>query len=342
LRIGDIIMKTAVIGFAGSGKTELFRALAGPGALGIGRAMVKVPEPRLILLAQTFNPKKITSSEIEYQDMHGSGGSKSLGNRVLSEIRGFDCFLAVLDAYSGGVDPTFQQSAIEEELIVSDMAVIEKKLEKISQDKTKAKHLYDPKAEELLVRAMNILEQEKPLRLQDELCAEPALRGFAFLSAKPILYAWNISESKMGKFQPPHEEKGMGHITVSAMLEREMAELDDPEELEMFMQELGVRESALDRVIAKTYSLLNLITFLTAGEKEVRSWALKKGSSAFDAAGTIHSDIQKGFIRAETLSWEDFLKCRDMKTAREKGVLRLEGKEYTVKDGDIITFRFNL
>lgn len=335
-------MKTAIIGFAGSGKTELYRALAGPGAAGVSRAMVKVPEPRLEPLAQAFKPKKITRSEIEYQDMPGSGGARSLGGKVLSEVRGSDCLLAVVDAYSGGVDPAGQQSAIEAELIVSDMAVIEKKLERLAQDKQKAKHLYDPKVEELLIQAMSILEQEKPLRLDSDLCARPELKGFAFLSAKPILYAWNISETKMGSFVPPQEQTGMGHIPVSAMLEREMAELDDPEELEMFMRDLGVEESALDRVIARTYSLLNLITFLTAGEQEVRSWALKKGSSALEAAGLIHSDIQKGFIRAETLSWGDFLLYRDFKKAREKGVLRLEGKEYIVKDGDIITFRFNV
>lgn len=335
-------MKTAIIGFAGSGKTEIFRALAGPGAAGRGRAMVKVPEPRLDPLARTFKPKKITRSEIEYQDMPGSGGSTSLGSRVLSEIRGYDCFLAVVDAYSGGVDPADQVSAIEAELIVSDMAVIEKKLERLGQDKKKAKHLYDPNVEELLIRAMNLLEQENPLRLDKELCAEPDLKGFAFLSAKPILYAWNISESKMESFVPPQDQTGMGNISVSAMLEREMAELDDPEELKMFMQDLGVSESALDRVIARTYNLLNLITFLTAGESEVRSWPLKKGSSAFEAAAAIHTDIQKGFIRAETLGWDDFMKYRDMKKAKEKGVLRLEGKDYIVKDGDIITFRFNV
>ncbi|MCA1743818.1 MAG: YchF family ATPase [Desulfovibrionales bacterium] len=335
-------MKTAIIGFAGSGKTELFKALAGPGSAHAGRAMVKVPEPRLEPLTDVFKPKKITKTEIEYQDMPGSGGNKSLGNKVLSEIRGCDCFLAVLDAYSGGVDPAEQLSAIEAELIVSDMAVIEKKLERLTQDKQKAKHLYDAKEEELLKKAMESLEQEKPLRLDKDLSSEPALKGFAFLSAKPMLYAWNISESKMGNFNLPQDQIGMSHISVSAMLEREMAELDDPEELEMFMQDLGVEESALDRVIAKTYNLLNLITFLTAGEKEVRSWAISKGYTAAEAAGTIHSDIQKGFIRAEVLAWEDFLATMDMKKAKEKGVLRLEGKDYIVKDGDIITFRFNV
>ncbi len=335
-------MKTAIIGFTGSGKTELFRALTGPGSVKMDRAMVKVPEPRLEPLARAFNPGKISKSEIEYQDTHGSGGAKILGSRVISEIRGCDCLLAVVDAYSGGVDPVLQHLAIEEELIFSDMAVIEKKLEKLANDRQKAGHLYDPKVEELLMRAMNILEQQKPLRLEEELCAEPCLKGFAFVSAKPILYAWNISESRSEKFVTPEEPTGMGHISVSAMLEREMAELDDPEELKLFMQDLGVEESVLDRVIGKTYNLLNLITFLTAGDKEVRSWALKKGSTALQAAGAIHSDIQKGFIRAETLGWDDFLKYGNMKKAKENGVLRLEGKEYIVKDGDIITFRFNV
>ncbi|WP_045215270.1 DUF933 domain-containing protein [Desulfonatronovibrio magnus] len=335
-------MKTAIVGFAGCGKTELFRALAGPGSAAAGRAMVKVPEPRLDPLIKVFKPGKVTRTEIEYNDMPGSGGSKSIGNKVLNAVRGCDCLLAVLDAYSGTADAQDQLDAIEAELIVSDLAVIEKKLERLAQDKQKAKHLYDPKEEELLQKAMALLEQEKPLRMDYDLSTEPSLKGFSFLSAKPILYAWNISENKMGSFEPPQDQFSMAHIAVSAMLEREMAELEDPEELQMFMQDLGVEHSALDRVIYKTYSLLNLITFLTAGEKEVRSWALKKGSTAAEAAGLIHSDIQKGFIRAEVLGWSDFLECRDMKKAKEKGVLRLEGKDYIVKDGDIITFRFNV
>ncbi|MFW5730527.1 MAG: DUF933 domain-containing protein [Desulfonatronovibrionaceae bacterium] len=335
-------MKTAIIGFAGSGKTELFRALAGSGAAHAGRAMVKVPEPRLDPLAALFSPGKITKTEIEYLDLPGSGGAGSLGSRVLNDMRGCDCYLAVLDAFSGAVSPEDQLQAIEAELMISDMAVIEKKLERLAQDKKKAKHLYDRNQEELLEKAMAVLEQEIPLRWDADLCREPDLKGFAFLSARPILYAWNIAENSIGSFEPPQEQEGMSHIPVSAMLEREMAELEDPDELAMFMQDLGVAESALDRVIARTYTLLDLITFLTAGEKEVRSWALKKGSTAAQAAGTIHTDIQKGFIRAEVLGWDDFLQYESMKKAKEKGVLRLEGRDYIVRDGDIITFRFNV
>ncbi|EFI34959.1 Protein of unknown function DUF933 [Desulfonatronospira thiodismutans ASO3-1] len=333
-------MKTAIIGFSGSGKTELFKALAGPGTPG-NRAAVKVPEPRLEPLCDLFKPKKITHTEIEFQDLPG-GGSNSLGNKVLSDIRGFECLLAVLDAYTGTHDPAAQQSAIEAELIIADLAVIEKKLERMQEDKKKAKHLHDQNQEELLNKARQVLEQDSPLREYPDLAAHEDLRGFAFLSSRPVLYAWNVAEDSLSGFKTPPESTGMGHVAFSARLERELSELEDQQELLEFMQELGIEGSVLDRVIGRTYDLLGLITFLTAGEKEVRSWPLKRGKNAWEAAGVIHSDIQKGFIRAEVLGWEDFLACKTFKKAREQGVLRLEGKEYIVRDGDIITFRFNV
>ncbi len=333
-------MKTAIVGFSGSGKTELFRALTGPQIFG-NRAMVKVPEPRLEPLSALFKPKKITCTEIEYLDLPG-GGAQALGNRLLSDIRGVDCLIAVLDAFSGTQDPLKQQDSIEAELMVSDMAVIEKKLDKILEDKKKARHLYNPEEEEMLLKAQEILEQEMPLRIDRNLAMNEVLKGFAFLSAKPVLYAWNVAENRLGDFQIPPEEPNMGHIAFSARLEREMSELESEQELHEFMQDLGISGSVLDRVIAGTYRLLGLITFLTAGEKEVRAWPLRNGQNAWEAAGVIHSDIQKGFIRAEVLGWNDFLRCKTFKKAREQGVLRLEGKEYIVRDGDIITFRFNV
>lgn len=336
-------MKTAIFGFAGAGKSDLFAALA-PGAAATGnRAMVKVPEPRLDPLVKLYSPKKVTYSEIEYLDIPGGAGKgHGLGERVLNEIRPYDCLLAVLDDFTGVDDPHEQWRSIEADLLVGDMAVAEKRQEKLALDRRKAKNAVDPVEVEALNKALAWLNAEKPLRANPELAAEPTLRGYKFLTAKPILYAWNCSESKLKGYELPADSTGMAHIAVSAKLERELAELSDPEERDMFLQDLGLSSSALDRVIACTYRLLGLISFLTAGDKEVRSWPLRQGALAPEAAGVIHSDIQKGFIRAEVLGYDDFLKAKDFKRAKELGLSRLEGKEYTVKDGDIIEFRFNV
>jgi hypothetical protein len=335
-------MKTAIFGFAGSGKSDLFAALAGPEAASGEVAMVKVPEPRLDPLARLFEPKKVTYSEIEYRDLPGGGSpDKGLGDRVLNEIRTYDCLMAVLDAFSGVTDPPVQIAAVEADFIVSDLAVIEKRLERIAMDKKKAKSLVEPKEEESLHKAQSLLESETPLRNDPELADAPELRGFGFLSAKPVLFAWNLPEGDVGSFKQPESRPGLAHIPVSARLERELSEMPE-DERELFMADMGFSESTLDRAIRENYRLLGLISFLTAGEKEVRAWAVRKGSSAREAAGAIHSDIEKGFIRAEVLGWQDFLKAGTMKKAKELGLMRLEGKEYIVKDGDIIEFRFNV
>ncbi|MEW5772921.1 MAG: DUF933 domain-containing protein [Thermodesulfobacteriota bacterium] len=336
-------MKTAIFGFAGCGKTSLFTALAGPAAAAGARAMVKVPEPRLDPLVALYNPKKTTYSEIEYLDIPGGGGKgQGLGERILNEIRPYDCLLAVLDAFSGLNDPAEQLSAVEADLLVSDLAVAEKRLERIALDKRKTRDLVNPKEEEYLTRAHAWLESEKPLREDPELSLAHELRGFRFLSAKPVLYAWNLAEDAVGSFVLPEERAGMAHVAVSAKLEAELADIADPAERAAFLADLGLTGSALDRIIKSTYDLLGLITFLTAGDKEVRAWAVRGGSTAPEAAGVIHSDIQKGFIRAEVLGWEDFLKAKDFKRAKELGLYRLEGKTYLIQDGDIVEFRFNV
>lgn len=337
-------MKTAIIGFSASGKTDLFAALAGPTAAAAGnRAMVKVPEPRLDPLIALYTPKKVTYSEIEYLDIPGGGGkSGGLGERVLNEVRPYDCLLAALDAFSGLSDPREQWKAIEADLLISDLAVVEKRMERMALDKKKNAALVNPKEEQALARAREILEADKPLRTDPELCDLPEMRGFRFLSAKPVLYAWNVKETELGVFALPPEETGQAHLAVSARLERELAEIADPAERDLFLADLGLTESALVRVIAKTYALLGLISFLTAGDKEVRSWAVRKGACAPEAAGVIHSDIQKGFIRADVLGYQDFLTAKDFKKAKELGLSRLEGKEYVVQDGDIVEFRFNV
>jgi len=337
-------MKTAIFGFSGSGKTDMFAALAGEKAAVAGnRAMVKVPEPRLDPLIKLFNPKKITLSEIEYLDVPGGGGKgHGLGERVLNDIRPYDCHLCMLDAFTGLSDPKQQYGAVEADLLVSDLAVIEKRMERMASDKKKNKDLVDSKEEECLAKARAILEDEKPLRVDPALCAEPAMRGFRFLSAKPILYVWNVAETAMDTFEVPADGLGQMHMSVSARLERELAAISDPEERAMFLTDLGLTESALDKVISRTYKLLGLMSFLTAGDKEVRSWPVRVGATAPEAAGVIHTDFQKGFIRAEVIGYQDFLKAGDFKKAKELGLARLEGKEYIVQDGDIIEFRFNV
>ncbi|WP_045223076.1 DUF933 domain-containing protein [Desulfonatronum thioautotrophicum] len=336
-------MKTALIGFAGAGKSELFAALAGTAAPS-GRAMVKVPEPRLTPLAELYNPPKITFTEIELLDLPGAAGAKGggLGDRVLNEVRPYDCLLAVLDGFSGAAEPLDQLQAMEADFLIADLAVVEKRLERIAQDKKKTKLLHDPEEETALLQAKEHLDQERPLRESEALLAQPKLRGFRFLSAKPVLWAWNVGEDKLADVTAPDAGPGVVHIAVSARLERELAELQDDEERRAFMLDLGMERSALDQVVGGIYNLLGLITFLTAGEKEVRAWPLRAGQPAQEAAGVIHSDIQRGFIRAEVLGWEDFLACKTFKTAKERGLLRLEGKEYVVRDGDIIEFRFNV
>jgi len=334
-------MKTALFGFAASGKTELFHALAGEQGKHGSRAMVKIPEPRLKPLAELFSPRKVTAAEIEYLDLPGGGKGSGLGQRVLSEIRPYDCLVAVLDSFSGLSDPRDQHRAIEEDLAIADLAVAEKRLERLRLDKRKDRELVDPREEELLEKAAAHLESGQPLRIDPALADARELRGFCFLSAKPILYVWNVAENDRGA-SPPAPGFRQAHIALSAKLERELAELEDPEERAAFLEDLGLKRPALDRVIAETFELLGLITFLTTGEKEVRAWTVPRGSTAPEAAGTVHSDLQKGFIRAEVLSWQDFLTCGTFKKAREKGLLRLEGKDYVVQDGDIITFRFNV
>jgi GTP-binding protein YchF len=336
-------MKTALIGFAGAGKSELFAALAGQAASQVGRAMVKVPEPRLKPLADVFQPLKVTPTEIEFLDLPGAAGAKGgLGDRVLGEVRPSDCLLAVLNGFASAVSPLAQLQAMEADFIIADLAVVEKRLERIAQDKKKAKHLHDAKEENFLLLAKEHLDSERPLRENLQLLEQPKFKGFCFLSAKPVLWAWNVQEDKLDSFVLPKASGGVIHLAVSARLERELSEIQDLEERQAFMSDLGVKHSALDLVVGGVYTLLGLITFLTARAKEVRAWPLRRGLTAVEAAGVVHSDLQRGFIRAEVLGWEDFLACKSFKAAKKLGLLRLEGKDYLVKDGDIIEFRFNV
>ncbi len=336
-------MKTAIFGFAGTGKTELFRALAEQEKNIADRAIVKVPEPRLTPLVELFQPQKTTYTEIEYLDIPGGEEKKEgLGQRVVNAIRPYDCLLAVLDSFSGFSSPEEQQREIETDLVINDMSVVEKRLDRLQQDKKKAKDLVNPHEETSLYRVKEYLDQGYALRKEKDLTSLAELKGFGFLSAKPIIFVWNTTEDSIHSLSLPEDNQAEYHIALSAKFERELTELDSPEDISSFLNDLGLDQPARDTIITKTYDLLGLINFLTAGEKEVRAWTIPKGSTAYEAAGAIHSDIQKGFIRAEVLGWQDFESCKNFKKAKEKGVLRLEGKDYIVQDGDIITFRFNV
>lgn len=337
-------MQTGIFGFSSSGKTELFRALSREQATARERALVKVPEPRLKPLAELYNPAKVIPAEIEFLDLPGPGETgQGLGQKILNAIRPCDCLLAVVDCFSGMRDPQQQVEDIAADLIISDLAVAEKRLERIALDKKKGKDLGQPGEEERLQEAQALLEQGRPLRAEPALARAKELRGFCFLSAKPILFVWNLPEDELQSEKPAQlTDAAEGYVQVSARLERELAELESEGDRQEFLQDLGLQGSTLDRIISASYQLLGLITFLTAGPKEVRAWTIPRDTRALDAAGAIHTDIAKGFIRAEVLSWQDFLACGNFKQAKEKGLLRLEGKDYQVQDGDIITFRFNV
>ena len=321
-------MKTVIFGYPGSGKTELFLALTGNKFKNQSQGIVKVPEPRLIPLSEIFKPKKITFTEIEFVDYQIN--NNKITNKILGDLRKFDCLLIVIDAFSGFNDSEEQFREIEEEFILSDLSIVENRLKKIKSDSPELK------------KVKEILENGIPIRNDKSLRESPNLKNFNFLSAKPVIYIWNTAEENINSIKIPENNENEIHLSLSVKLEREMRDFDNEEDLKIFMEEFGIKESALDRVIKSTYNLLNLITFITAGEKEVRAWPLKKGSKAPDAGGVIHSDIKKGFIKAEVISFEEFMKYKSFKEAKNHGALRLEGKDYVVKDGDIITFYFNV
>ncbi len=335
-------MKIAIIGPKNSGKSELFIALSGKDKKAYqNKAVVKVRDNRLITIAKVFRSKKVTFPEIEYLDVPG-GGEKSLGSKMLNSIRPYDCFLAILNCFSRN-DPKDQWENIESDFIITDLVVIEKRLEKIALDKKKSKDLVDEEEEKLLNEAKDLLEKNIPLREKKEIFSNPKLKGFEFLSLKPVVYVWNTDEDSIKKFNLSDIKKeNQAHIVACVKIERELLELDDEELKKEFLKDLGIKDSVLDHIVSTTYKLMDLITFFTADEKEAKGWTIKKGTTALRAAGTVHSDMEKGFIKAEVISWEDFNNFKDLKKAKESGVLRLEGKDYIVQDGDLIRFRFKI
>ncbi|MGE5708252.1 MAG: redox-regulated ATPase YchF [Bacteroidota bacterium] len=357
-------MRLGIIGLPYVGKTTVFNALTrsqaktgGFGASGNqpNLAVVRVPDERIDRLAEMYKPKKITYATVEYLDIAGfeQGASRSKeSEQFISHARKVDALIHVVRAFEDPnvlsvgetVNPKRDFNILESELILTDLVQVETRLERIAETIRRGKKPDNPNEQGALERCKEALEAEKPLR---ELEFSPeefgAIKSFAFLTLKPELVVVNIGEDQIGQDESAYQDIAPGKpvVVVCGKLEAELSQLDEAEAKDL-MQEYGIEESSLNRMIKVSYDLLGLISFLTAGEDEVRAWTIRKGTSAHEAAGEIHSDIQRGFIRAETIAYDDLMSCGSMAKAKEKALLRLEGKEYTMKDGDIVNFRFNV
>ncbi|HDP35233.1 MAG TPA: redox-regulated ATPase YchF [Candidatus Hydrogenedentes bacterium] len=352
-------MKVGMIGFARSGKTTVFNAITGAaaevGAYGsrdANIAVIKVPDPRVDKLAGIYKPKKKTFAEFEFVDIapaEGAEPDKTLDNAALNLLKNADALVHVVRAFDdenvvhplNSVNPARDVKALEEELQITDFIIIEKRIERLEKEHRKNQEY------ELLTRCKEHLEKGNPLRTLDiNAQEETLLRSFTFLSQKPMMLLGNYGEDAIGKDDPAHmREAAAKHelqlIELCGKLEMEVSQLPTEEQL-AFRDELGLGEESRMRFIQFAYDMLGLISFLTAGEPEVRAWTIRKGTHAVDAAGVIHSDIKRGFIRAETVAYDDFIEAGTMAKAKEKGKVRLEGKDYIVKDGDMLLFRFNV
>ncbi len=364
-------MKLGIVGLPNVGKSTLFNAITNAGAesanypfctIDPNVGVVAVPDSRLDVLAEMYHPEKYTPAVIEFVDIAGlvKGASKGegLGNKFLSHIRECDAIIHVVRCFEdpniihvdGSIDPMRDLETINMELIFSDLEMLERRIDRVRKalkgDKTLGAEL------ELLERVYAALSEGKNARSLDYNEDELAImQDCQLLSMKPVIYAANIAEDEIGsdrsdnagyqKLKACAESEHAQIMPICAGIEAEIAQLDGDEKTE-FLADLGIKESGLDRLIKASYSLLGLISYLTAGPKEVRAWTITKGTKAPQAAGKIHSDFERGFIRAEVIGFDELVECGTMAAAKEKGLIRSEGKDYVIKDGDIVLFRFNV
>jgi ribosome-binding ATPase len=351
-------MKVGLVGFAGSGKTTIFNTLTGLEAEvgGYGSkdkanvGVIKVPDERIDKLAELFNPKKKTYAEISFVDVAGSQSEdrseSGLDAKIVQHIREVEALVHVIRAFENpmltqAADPVREINSFDTELLLTDLVQVENRITRLKKEKDADRE------RDLFERLKAALEEEKLLR-DLELTPEELqmIAGFRFLSLKPVLLLLNVDEAQAASELPAEvkalaESKNLKLIQMAGKAEMEIAQLD-PEEQQVFLSDLGITEPARDRFIHAAYSLLDLISFLTAGEDECRAWTIHRGTSAQKAAGKIHSDIERGFIRAEVVRIEDLLEYKSEAKCREHGKLKLEGKEYIVQDGDVIHYRFNV
>ncbi len=356
-------MQLGILGLPKAGKTTLFNTLtashqstdkfATSDKTHLGTA--RVPDPRLVALRDLFHPKKFTPATIDYVDIPGIKKGESAESLDLAKLKTVDALVHVVRAFAdpeiphpdGSVDAARDIATVDLELILADHTLVERRLQRLEQSAKRGLNPEEQKERDLLKGTiLPALEGERPLR-EVELHPddERRLRGFQLLSAKPMLLVLNVDEARVATADPsalgvtlrPHVRA----VVVSAPIEEEISRLD-PADQAGFLADLGLAEPSLDRLVRASYDLLGVISFFTVGEDEVRAWTIRRGTNAHEAAGAIHSDIQRGFIRAEVVLWEDLVRLRTLAACRDHGVLKLEGKEYVMRDGDVAHFRFNV
>ncbi len=363
-------MRIGIIGLPATGKTTLFNLMCQAGGSSLSHhpgkepnvAVVKVPDPRLNFLASHFKAKKVTPATIEFVDFvaltRGAGKGEGLGSHYLAQMRQADAFLHILRDFTdpavahveGAVDAARDAVLVNTEFLLADLDTVEKRVARLELDLKKIKKDESLRELELLRRCQAWLTEEKPIRdlpIGDE--EEKLLRGFALLTAKPMLLLLNIGEDKLGKPNPTRERlqralggKAVGVTQLCIKVEWEVAQLA-PEDAESFRKDLGLDSGGFSEVLRACFNLLGLITFYTGeGGEETRAWTIPNGATALKAAGTIHSDLERGFIRAEVVNFADLEACGSMAGVRKKGLHRVEGKDYQMADGDIVTVRFNV
>jgi len=353
-------LRIGIIGLPQSGKTTLFQLLTNnpshlsqKPSLKANTGIARVIDPRVTKLSQIFSPKKTTYAAIEMLDTANLPKSQNKnGSSLLEALKDVDAVVQVVRAFdnSSAARPMSELAEIQSELILADWGLVETRLGRIEKERAKGANNTSAKETALLRRFKETLEQEQPLRavvLTEE--EEKLIRGYNFLTRKPLLIAVNVDEEQMRRHSYPQKEeledwaheRSIPVILISGQVEREISQLEEPDR-SLFMADLGIAESGIERLSRVVYAHLGLISYFTVGEDEVRAWTIRQGTNARQAAGKIHSDLERGFIRAEVISYEDFITAGNMQKAKEKGMLRLEGREYIVQDGDIISIRFKV